>query len=317
MSRTYPRRAPTVGVSRSASNRPEKKNAITRAMYAALGRRARPRPPPTSHPRARLSSASPGAFSAGNDIADFLAVADVGPARIEAVFDFLERIIHGEKADRCRRRRPRHRHRHDHADALRPCRRLRQRRCSGRRSSISALVPEAGSSLIAPAPDGPPPRLRAAGDGRALSPRQAMDAGFVNRIVAAGELEETALAAAKAIAAKPPEALAAEPRAHPRRPRRCPGAHARGSKTLAGALDFRRGQAGFPGLHGQGPEEGLVTTSFRSGVERTAGDRKVVAVDEYDGLGTAVDAHHQKRDLPCPGDLLCPRIADTVGARTV
>lgn len=104
-------------------SRPEKKNALTSSMYAAfavaLGRAA-------AHKdvRATLILGVPGAFSAGNDIADFLQAATSGVRSSNAVFDFLEAIITTTKPvvagvdERSDRRR------NHHAAALRLRRRL-------------------------------------------------------------------------------------------------------------------------------------------------------------------------------------------------
>ena len=75
------------GVQAIRMNRPEKKNAITRAMYAAMATalRAGDADPAV---RCQLILGVPGAFSAGNDIADFMAVAMGGEGGTE-VFDFL------------------------------------------------------------------------------------------------------------------------------------------------------------------------------------------------------------------------------------
>ena len=55
-------------------NRPDKKNAITRAMYAAMaGALAAGDADPAI--RVHVFLGVPGAFSAGNDLADFMAVA--------------------------------------------------------------------------------------------------------------------------------------------------------------------------------------------------------------------------------------------------
>ncbi len=187
-------------------DRPEKKNAITSAMYATLAA-ALDRATADDAIRCTLILGVPGAFSAGNDIADFLAVATSGQRGSLAVFDFLERIIQAKKPVVAG------------VDGLAigigttmlmHCDHVVASDTSIFRTPFVdlGLLPEAGSSLIGPRLMGHHRAFALLAMGEPFSPRQAMDAGFVNRIVAAGELEETALTVAKAIAAKPPEALA-------------------------------------------------------------------------------------------------------------
>ncbi len=70
------------------------------------------------------------------------------------------------------------------------------------------LVPEAGSSLLGPQRMGYARAFELLVLGEAFSAERARDAGLVNAIVSADELEATALKAAHRLAAKPPEALA-------------------------------------------------------------------------------------------------------------
>ena len=74
------------------------------------------------------------------------------------------------------------------------------------------LVPEAGSSLIAPRLMGHARAFELLVMGRALSAAAAKEAGIVNAVVPAAELETSALSAARAIAALPPHAVAASRR---------------------------------------------------------------------------------------------------------
>src|ERR1700754_4864469 len=77
--------------------RPEKKNALTNAMYIALGTALQKA---ESDPRVRavLLEAEGDAFTAGNDIADFAAVAagtlDRGDMK---AFTFLTALVRGQK----------------------------------------------------------------------------------------------------------------------------------------------------------------------------------------------------------------------------
>ena len=70
------------------------------------------------------------------------------------------------------------------------------------------LVPEAGSSLIAPRIMGHQKAFELLAMGAKWSGEEARQAGLVNAVVPAEELEKAALGAALALAAKPPEALA-------------------------------------------------------------------------------------------------------------
>ncbi len=71
------------------------------------------------------------------------------------------------------------------------------------------IVPEAGSSLLAPLRMGPQRAFELLCLGEPFDAERARDAGLVNRIVPAEELETVALQAAARLAAKPPGALAA------------------------------------------------------------------------------------------------------------
>ncbi|MCB1386282.1 MAG: enoyl-CoA hydratase, partial [Nitratireductor sp.] len=65
----------------------------------------------------------------------------------------------------------------------------------------------AGSSLIAPRIMGQQRTFALLAIGEGWSARDAREAGIVNRVVEAGELEAAAIAAARDLAGKPPEAL--------------------------------------------------------------------------------------------------------------
>ena len=187
-------------------NRPEKKNALTTRMYAALAA-ALDRAADDAALRATLILGVPGIFTSGNDISDFLAVATSGKRGSMAVFDFLERVIMAKKPliagvdglaigvgvtmlMHC-----------DHVIA--------SQNATFKTPFVDlGLLPEAGSSLIGPRLMGHHRAFALLAMGETLSPSDAWHAGFVNRVVPAGELEAAALSAAKSIAAKPPEALA-------------------------------------------------------------------------------------------------------------
>lgn len=185
-------------------NRPEKKNAITRAMYAAMAA-ALVSADADASVRCHVMFGVPGAFSAGNDIADFMAVAMGGEGGRE-VFDFLMALARLEKplvtaADgiavgigtTI----------HLHADLT----------FATSRTVFSTpfvdlgLVPEAGSSLLVPRILGSQRAFAMLGLGEGLPAADAAAAGLISAVVDEDELEPAALAAAARIAAKPPQAL--------------------------------------------------------------------------------------------------------------
>lgn len=185
-------------------NRPDKKNALTRAMYAAMAA-ALAAGDANTETRAHVILGVPGAFSAGNDIADFMAVAMGGDGGTE-VFDFLvalatcaKPIVSGV----------------DgiavgigttinlHCDLT-----FATPRTVFRTPFVDlGIVPEAGSSLIAPALLGTQRAFALLGLGEGLSADRAKSAGLIYDVVDEDDLEEQAFAAAGHIAAKPPEAL--------------------------------------------------------------------------------------------------------------
>ena len=185
-------------------NRPDKKNAITRAMY---GKMAAALTAGDADPlvRAHLILGVPGAFSSGNDIADFMTVAMGGDGGTE-VFDFLVALARSAKpmvsaADgiavgigtTI----------HLHCDLT-----FATSRTVFRTPFVDlGLVPEAGSSLIAPALVGRQQAFALLGLGQPFSAEKAKQAGLIYEIVGEDELEASAMAAAEEIAGKPPEAL--------------------------------------------------------------------------------------------------------------
>jgi hypothetical protein len=121
--------------------RPEKKNALTAAMYQSMADAlaAAEKDPAV---RVILISGSGGSFTAGNDLADFLATPPMDDSA--PVFRFIKGFAARKALCRRGRRRCRWR-RHHHAAALRPglCRRQRQIRLP---FANLGLTPEAASS---------------------------------------------------------------------------------------------------------------------------------------------------------------------------
>ena len=149
---------------------------------------------------------TPGAFSSGNDIADFMQIAMSGERSSMAVFDFLERIIMAPKPLVAG------------VDGLAigvgttmllHCDYVIASGNSHFKTPFVdlGLVPEAGSSLIAPQLIGHHKAFAMLGLGESLDADDAKAAGFVNQVVDPEILEETARAMAANIASKPQQAL--------------------------------------------------------------------------------------------------------------
>ena len=187
-------------------NRPEKKNAITAQMYQHIAD-AIDEANGDDEVRCILFLGHQGAFSAGNDIADFAKIAMSGGERSSmAVFEFLERIIVANKPMVAG------------VDGLAigvgttmlmHCDHVIVSDTSNFHTPFVdlGLVPEAGSSLFAPRLMGHHKAFSLLAMGKKFSPDEAKQAGFVSEIVASEELEAAAMNAAKSLAQKPPQAL--------------------------------------------------------------------------------------------------------------
>ncbi len=194
------------GVMTIRINRPDKKNALTSAMYAALAV-ALDRAAAHRDIHATLILGVPGTFCAGNDIGDFLQIAVAGERGSHAVFDFLERIIMAPKPVVAGVDGP--------AIGVGTTMLLH---CDYVIASDGStfhtpfvdlgLLPEAGSSLLGPRLMGHHRAFSLLALGEPVSAEDALQAGFVNRIVSSGEVESAALGIARTIAEKPAEAMA-------------------------------------------------------------------------------------------------------------
>ncbi len=186
--------------------RPQKKNALTGAMYSALAE-ALETGENDEAVGARLIVGAPGAFCAGNDIKDFVAMAASGGGLGEPIIRFLHALARAQKPIVAAV---------DglaigvgttmllHCDYV-----LASPHSTFRTPFLDlGLVPEAGSSLLAPQRMGPARAFELLCLGAPFDAEQAVAAGIVNHIVAADALEATAHEAAREIAAKPREALA-------------------------------------------------------------------------------------------------------------
>jgi enoyl-CoA hydratase/carnithine racemase len=186
-------------------NRPEKKNALTQPMYAAMTE-ALAQAQDDDAIRCVMLAGVPGAFCAGADIGEFLESARTGALR-PATVAFLKALAHNRKPlvaavgglavgigvtllFHC-----------DHvvasADATftTPFSKL-------------ALIPEAASSLLAPMRMGHARAFSMLVMGRTLSAADAKEAGIVNTIVEPVAVDDATLKAAAEIAALPAGAVA-------------------------------------------------------------------------------------------------------------
>jgi len=185
-------------------NRPDKKNAITRAMYRRMADALNAA---NANPDIRATAflGTEGCFSAGNDLNDFLAAA-MGDGMVTEIIDFLYALVNAEKpvvagvdglaigiGTTV----------HLHCDLT-----IASSRSQFRTPFVDlALVPEAASSLVAPRLMGHQRAFAMLAAGEAFSAAEAKDAGLIWKVVEPGEVDALTLATAARLAAKPPEAL--------------------------------------------------------------------------------------------------------------
>ncbi|MBB4184211.1 enoyl-CoA hydratase/carnithine racemase [Sinorhizobium terangae] len=185
-------------------NRPEKKNAITREMYAKMTKALTVA---GTDPAVRATAflGSEGCFSAGNDMADFLAFAMGGTMGTE-VLDFLLALAGAKKpvvsgvdglaigiGTTI----------HLHCDLT-----VASARSVFKTPFVDlALVPEAASSLIAPRIMGHQRAFGLLAAGEPLAATDALQAGLIWKVVGPEAVEEETLSLAARLARKPPEAL--------------------------------------------------------------------------------------------------------------
>jgi enoyl-CoA hydratase/carnithine racemase len=187
--------------------RPEKKNALTLAMYEAMIA-ALDSASTNDTVRCVLIAGVPGAFSAGNDLADFLAAAAGDSGFNRAALRFLPAIVN--------------------------CRKPMVAAVSGVAVGIGTtmllhcdfvvagtdalfstpfvglgLIPEAGSTLIVPRLMGQRRAFELLVMGHPLNATRAKDYGIANLVVDPQDVDAEALKAAREIAALPPGAVAA------------------------------------------------------------------------------------------------------------
>jgi enoyl-CoA hydratase/carnithine racemase len=187
-------------------NRPDKKNALTLAMYDAMAA-AIEEADTADGVRCVLIAGAPDVFCAGNDLNDFVTMARSGGLGTPII-----RFLH----------------------ALARCRKPLVAAVGGAAVGVGAtmllhcdqviatdsavlltpfvslgLLPEAGSSLIAPRLMGHARAFSLLVMGKPLTAAEAKDAGIVNQVVAAGDLDAQALNVARDIAALPAESVTA------------------------------------------------------------------------------------------------------------
>jgi Enoyl-CoA hydratase/carnithine racemase len=186
-------------------NRPEKKNAITQAMYAKMTEGLKQADADASI-RAVALLGTEGCFSAGNDMADFLAFALAGAVGEPAAFGFLKALAGVTKpivsgvdglaigiGTTI----------HMHCDLT-----VASDRSLFKTPFVDlALVPEAGSSLLAPLAMGHQRAFALLAASEGFSAEQAREAGLIWKVVAPAEVEAETLKIAASLASKPPEAM--------------------------------------------------------------------------------------------------------------
>lgn len=183
--------------------RPEKKNALTVAMYTAL-HEALAAAADAAEVRVVVLAGAPGVFTAGNDLADFLQHPPTGED--SAVFQFLHALVEFPKPVVVAVDGPAIGIGTTlllHCDLIVATARAKFALPFAR----LALVPEAGSSFLLPLIAGYHRAAEWLLLGEPFSGEEAHRAGLVNRLVAPEALEETALGLARALAALPPEAV--------------------------------------------------------------------------------------------------------------
>jgi enoyl-CoA hydratase/carnithine racemase len=191
-------------------NRPDKKNALTLPMYETMSA-AIESAGKSDTVRCVLIAGTPAEFTAGNDIGEFLKMASGGVGLAAPLLRFLRALARSEVPMvaavqgnavgigttllmHC-----------DFAVAA-----------SNARFSTPfvglGLVPEAGSSLIAPRLMGHARAFSLLVMGRAMNADEAKAAGLVNTVVAPEAVEAEAMKAARELAALPPQAVLASRR---------------------------------------------------------------------------------------------------------
>jgi enoyl-CoA hydratase/carnithine racemase len=188
-------------------NRPDKKNALTAAMYDAMAVALTGTKTDQSI-RCVMLAGAPGAFCAGNDLDEFRKAAEDGEGLGESVLRFLHALAYCERPLVAA------------VDGLAiGVGTTMLMHCDYVVASANArfvtpfvnlgLVPEAASSLLAPRLMGPRRAFALLVMGEPLDAAGARDIGLVNAVAESPEVEAIAFAASQKIAALPPEAVLA------------------------------------------------------------------------------------------------------------
>jgi len=186
-------------------NRPDKKNALTIDMYAAMNDALRSGDA-SDEIAVHLITGTEGMFSAGADLKEFLMFATGGERKLEA-YEFLKTIAQIKKPLIAA------------VDGLAVgigttmllhCDLVYASPKATFTTPFSNLgmVPEGGSSLLVPRMMGSKRAFEMLCLGQVFSAEKAHGAGLINEIVAADELVDYAVQCGRLLAAKPPEALA-------------------------------------------------------------------------------------------------------------
>jgi enoyl-CoA hydratase/carnithine racemase len=185
-------------------NRPEKKNALTRAMYTSITQAIR-EADQNAAIRCSVIAGAPGVFCAGNDITDFLNASQGG----------LDRSGHEFLLALAGRQKPMVAAVNGVAIGVGTTMLLHcDHVVAGSGATLStpflklALIPEAASTLLAPMRMGYARAFSMLVMGRPLTAAEAKDAGIVNMVVDAAQVDDVALQAAREIAALPPRSVA-------------------------------------------------------------------------------------------------------------
>ena len=193
------------GIQTIRINRPDKKNALTRAMYDTMTA-ALKEADAHDDVSAHFITGTGGIFTAGNDINDFLAAGTAATGGANEVLRFIRLLPRIKK----------------------PVIAAVEGIAIGIGTTLLfhcdlvyatpdatfatpfldlGLVPEAGSSLLMPRTMGHQRSFEMLVLGQSFTAERGREAGFVTAVVPGGDLESVAMRAAKRLAAKPPEAL--------------------------------------------------------------------------------------------------------------
>ncbi len=199
------------GVLSICLDRPDKRNALTNAMYGAMAD-ALERAAAEEAVRCVLITGNGGAFTAGNDVGDFVRIASGELKRADLqVHRFLDALSRLDRPVVAAVEGPAVGVGTTlllHCDLVY----LSETAILSTPFVDLALVPEAASSLLLPARIGHARAFAMFALGESLSAHDALTLGLANRVLAQAELLPHARAAACALAAKAPEAVRATKR---------------------------------------------------------------------------------------------------------